>query len=110
MQKENELITKIAAIDAAIEAVDSWGGITSIGREKRIEKYINALPAVVDVVPVVHGKWIRGCDTQCDIACSVCGTPVDDFCHSIDYIDLKYEPDFCPHCGAIMDADSVERE
>ena len=103
MQKENELITKIAAIYAAIEAVNSWDGIDTIKREKRIEKYINALPATIDVVPIVHGKWIKGCDTQCGIACSVCGTPVDDFCGSIDYILLEYEPGFCPHCGAIMD-------
>ena len=47
---------------------------------------------------VQHGRWI-GCDTQCGIACSVCGTPVDDFCHSIDYIGLTYEPKYCPNCG-----------
>lgn len=55
-----------------------------------------------DTRPVVHGKWI-GSDTQCGIACSVCGTPVDDFCGSIDYILLEYKPNFCPHCGAKMD-------
>ena len=46
MQKENELITKIAAINAAIEAVDSWwDGVTNIGRQKQIEKAIMALPS-----------------------------------------------------------------
>ena len=54
-----------------------------------------------DVAPVRHGRWI-GCDTQCGIACSICGTPVDDFCHSIDYIDLAYKPNYCPNCGARM--------
>lgn len=49
-----------------------------------------------------HGRWID-CDTQCGIACSICGTPVDDFCRSIDYIDLEYKPNYCPHCGAWMD-------
>ena len=56
----------------------------------------------VDVVPVVHGRWRTGSDTQCGISCSVCGIPLDDFCGSIDYIYLKYEPNFCPHCGAVM--------
>ena len=47
----------------------------------------------------IRGKWV-GADTQCGIACSVCGVAVDDFCHSADYIDLDYEPNFCPNCGA----------
>ena len=49
----------------------------------------------------IKGKWV-GADTQCGIACSVCGVAVDDFCHSVDYIDLDYEPNFCPNCGADM--------
>ena len=47
------------------------------------------------------GKWIRA-DSQCGIGCPFCGTPVDDFCNSIDYINLSYEPNFCPNCGADM--------
>lgn len=49
----------------------------------------------------IKGKWV-GSDTQCGIACSICGVAVDDFCHSADYIDLDYEPNFCPNCGADM--------
>ena len=48
------------------------------------------------------GRWIPA-DSQCGIRCSICGVPVDDFCHSIDYIDLDYEPNFCPNCGAKME-------
>lgn len=47
------------------------------------------------------GKWIEA-DSQCGIGCPFCGTPVDDFCNSIDYINLSYEPNFCPNCGADM--------
>ena len=47
------------------------------------------------------GKWV-GADSQCGIGCPFCGTPVDDFCSSIDYINLSYEPNFCPNCGADM--------
>lgn len=50
----------------------------------------------------IKGKWV-GADTQCGIACSVCGVAVDDFCHSADYMDLDYEPNFCPNCGANME-------
>lgn len=48
-----------------------------------------------------RGKWV-GADSQCGIGCPFCGAPVDDFCSSIDYIDLRYEPNFCPNCGADM--------
>lgn len=47
------------------------------------------------------GRWV-GADSQCGIGCPFCGAPVDDFCSSIDYIDLKYEPNLCPNCGADM--------
>ena len=53
----------------------------------------------------IKGKWV-GEDTQCGIACSVCGVAVDDFCYSADYIDLDYEPNFCPNCGADMRGES----
>lgn len=51
----NDLISKRMAIDAAIEAVDDWDGRTNIGRQKRIEKYINALPSAEPK----RGKWIK---------------------------------------------------
>lgn len=54
--------------------------------------------------PERTGHWI-GADSQCGIACSRCLTPVDDFCGSIDYIDLYYKPSFCPHCGAKMEGE-----
>ena len=66
-----------------------------------IGQYEELIAPLRDVAPVRHGRWI-GCDTQCGIACSICGTPVDDFCHSIDYIDLAYKPNYCPNCGARM--------
>ena len=40
----DDLISRQAAIDAAIEATDSWEGVCSIGRQKCIENYINSLP------------------------------------------------------------------
>ena len=59
----------------------------------------------INLEPRKKGKWI-GADSQCGIGCPFCGTPVDDFCSSIDYIDLNYEPNFCPNCGADMREDT----
>ena len=64
--------------------------------------------ALADAQPKQRtGKWIPS-DSQCGIRCSVCGAPVDDFCHSIDYIDLVYEPNFCPNCVAKMTEGDAE--
>lgn len=40
----DDTISRQSAIDAAIEAADDWDGGTNIGRQKRIEKAIKALP------------------------------------------------------------------
>lgn len=68
--------------------------------EMLMEEALKALPPAEP--KRIRGKWM-GADTQCGIVCSVCGVAVDDFCHSADYIDLDYEPNFCPHCGAKME-------
>ena len=54
----------------------------------------------VDAVPVVHGKWLPiievneyGEPYQSGVYCSECGET------SI------YEPNYCPNCGARMDAE-----
>ena len=61
---------------------------------------------LIDEQPTIQpepkrGKWIEA-ESQCGIKCSKCGYPVDDFCHSIDYIDLDYTPNYCPNCGRGM--------
>lgn len=47
----------------------------------------------------IKGRWIPS-SNQCGIKCSECGLPPDDFCYSIDYIELDYAPNFCPNCGS----------
>lgn len=102
-----DLISRAAAIECAIDAVDDWDGGWNPNRETVIRKYFEELPAV-DAVPVVHGRWInypeclRYESAYCeeDIVCSEC--------HSVwNIIDNDADRfDHCPACGAKMDGDT----
>lgn len=55
---------------------------------------IAAFPSA-DVATVVHGWW------NADETCSVCGEKSTE---GLDAVKWDYWlPDYCPHCGAIMD-------
>lgn len=85
----------------ANKIVYSWQ-IDADGQEHdgvTLQSIINKMPTIK--LERKKGKWV-GADSQCGIGCPFCGTPVDDFCSSIDYIDLNYKPNFCPNCGADM--------
>lgn len=85
--------------DDWMSALDENCHNQSVSDLKIIKRDFENLPPVTPKQRT--GKWIPS-DSQCGIRCSVCGAPVDDFCHSIDYIDLVYEPNFCPNCGKKM--------
>lgn len=55
----------------------------------------------IDNFPTEKPRWV-GADSYCGIGCSICGTPVDDFCTTQDYISLIYKPNHCPNCGVRM--------
>ena len=63
-----ELISKRQAIDASIEAVNSWNKSCSIGQQKRIENYINKLPsAQPEIIRCKDCKyWVPGYITDND--------------------------------------------
>lgn len=93
---------------AALDIFDDYNVAVENGQ---IEAYSRDRKRLCDLPPVQPqrtGKWIPA-DSQCGIRCSACGAPVDDFCHSIDYIDLVYEPNFCPNCGAKMEGVNNEK-
>ena len=52
---------------------------------------VSKIPAA-DVAPVVHGKWVNGCQ------CSVCGDRHGPY-------NSRHRPyyNYCPNCGAKMD-------
>jgi len=85
-------------LDDAIRTVGSFYRISEDIRRKMAFE-LRQLPSAQPERK--NGEWV-GADSQCGIGCPFCGTPVDDFCSSIDYIDLRYEPNFCPNCGADM--------
>lgn len=58
----------------------------------RIWEQIKGIP-VEDIVPVVHGHWIKD-GKRMVYQCSVCQTGLQ---------DIGYGYNFCPECGAKMD-------
>lgn len=104
------------AIDAAIEAVDDWDGETNIGRQKRIEKYINALPSAE--LMRKKGNWVwKNKKEFCPSDCWFPPTGFEDtwnkkegswiekqlYCSECNYENWRhYRSNFCPDCGADM--------
>ena len=87
----DEYIKREDAIKAASDGADEWDGGWSIERDKRIAKYINAVPTA-DVRPVVRGRWVDSKLDGVPSHCSECNYPIDRF----------YKTRFCPNCGADM--------
>ena len=63
----NDLISRTAAIECAIDAVDDWDGGWNPNRETVIRKYFEELPAV-DAIPV---EWLEARHVE---ACSEADT------------------------------------
>lgn len=65
------------------------------GSDGAMAMEIVASQAAADVASVVHGWW------NADETCSVCGEKSTE---GLDAVKWDYWlPDYCPHCGAIMD-------
>lgn len=65
------------------------------GSDGAMAMEIVASQAAADVATVVHGWW------NADETCSVCGEKSTE---GLDAVKWDYWlPDYCPHCGAIMD-------
>ena len=96
-----DCISRQAAIDAAIEAVDDWDGGTNIGRQKRIEKYINALPSAEP--QKIRGKWIdKGWTGDWEWQADGRGKHWHEWECNICHHYFAERSFFCPHCGSDM--------
>lgn len=75
---------------------------------RSVERMIREAPTA-DVVPVVHGRWICIRKGYGEYECSVCHG-ADSNCSDYYGTHFVTEQEFCPNCGAKMDADTQERE
>ena len=57
-----------------------------------------------DVQPVKHGRWNRY------ETCSICGVSKSYFFYCTETGDWDGDWNYCPNCGAKMDADELEKE
>ena len=65
-----------------------------------IKCFVEQMPTV-DAVEVVHGRWLRSIDNECEMhECSVCGARVVKGLYEYDNPNI-----YCYHCGAKMDGD-----
>lgn len=80
--------------DVALLKTVTDGGLSA----KALWRRINSQPTV-DAVPVKHGKWrFVNCITGLRCQCSEC----------LHWVDAGADKNYCPNCGARMDAERKE--
>lgn len=67
------------------------------GRERCVIKRTLEFQPVVDVVPVVHGYWIKNSGNSYTVKCSICKS---------ERISSDSWFEYCPRCGAKMDGET----
>ena len=75
-----------------------------MSKREIIRLYKRTVEQFNDAVPVVHGKWDKGTDSNWHI-CEECGAEVDISMGTgvwVEGVEL-YELKYCPYCGAKMD-------
>ena len=81
-----------------------------MSKREIIRLYKRTVEQFNDAVPVVHGKWDKGTDSDWHI-CEECGAEVDIsmgtgvWVKGVELYELKY----CPYCGAKMDEERKEK-
>ena len=86
--------------DTAIRAVMAAKWVD--GSDGAMAMEIVASPPAADVVPVVHGKWIRPHWKNSDYCCD-CSECAGEAMHREYQWNKKGIYPFCPKCGAKMD-------
>lgn len=88
----DEYISREAAVKAAQDGADEWGGDFNRNRDTYIEVAIDKVPTA-DVRPVKRGRWVKRPPFS-ESECSNCGKPPK--------LLFGMLPDYCPWCGADM--------
>ena len=84
------------------EAINALIGWDPLPTELEIDQTLKSIPAA-NVVPVVHGRWEHLEAEWFDLwRCSACG---DEWTFGYDPTDSETKVNYCPNCGAKMEAD-----
>lgn len=86
----NDLISRAAAIEAALDGVDDWDGGCNPSCEEYIRGHMAKVPAV-DATPIVYAEWVKENDRVNHWHCSNCDNV---------FGQVVYFYKFCPFCGA----------
>ncbi len=92
-----------AAIEAALSCTDPLKPIEVDTTVESIVWKLRKLP-MADVQPVKHGRWVELYDDISFCRCSECEKLVG------WNIIFNHNYNYCPNCGAKMDADELEKE
>ena len=106
-----DYINRQAAIDAVMISPQKWDGMYIQDLNCRLRDALNALPSA-EVEPVKTGRWIIRDNPGTGwyrVTCSECGEDVTSVVPMIGFFpDAKVIWDYCPYCGAKMDAEEGE--
>lgn len=95
----DDLISRAAAIDAAVEAADEWDGGYSRSREEIITLKLRMLPSAQPERP--SGKWLSHYDYCKRHGYIPSGMMAFWWCDQCEQ-GVGHTTKFCPHCGARM--------
>ena len=105
LMRAKDILGAVKRNKERIDPAEEDGGVITGYRlaHDQITEIINrCIPTVLDVKPVVRGKWIRGNENatspaQDSYTCSVCGDKaLAGFC------GIPARTNYCPNCGADM--------
>ena len=111
---KDDLISKNDLLLSLAEYVNSNAYLnqTALDALLMVMRWVQETPAV-DAVPVVHARWVK--DAERNTYCSHCETYIPVVHCYREYQDYESEWDeeieeteFCPNCGAKMDATGGE--
>lgn len=116
-------MSRLIEVDALDRAMYHKSFETDDGRQKwdsglwiryKIYEETRDETPTVDAVPVRHGKWIIRDNPRTEwyrITCSECGEDVTSTAPCIGFFpNASVTWDYCPNCGAKMDAERREHE
>ncbi|MFA5154446.1 MAG: hypothetical protein WC554_18015 [Clostridia bacterium] len=88
-----------------VGAVHKGFGHTEAARAcRQMVEAVNEIPAA-DVAPVVRGEWVHGCNEDAREYCYCSECSEDALKDKSGYTEFS---DYCPNCGARMDAQEAD--